>query len=92
VLEQLARIAGVLFLTTKIFDSDSASVYFYDVGECNNDPTNWWCFTPKALGLMLARSGFETLFMERLDPWIGQSHPVDMSRDGRVFLVARRIG
>jgi hypothetical protein len=40
---------------------------------------------------MLGRAGFELTFMERLDPWEGKAHPVDMSRDGRVILNARSL-
>lgn len=92
VLENLAKVTRHLFLATKVFDHDESYVYFYDVAECNNDDTNWWCFTPKALVLMLKRAGFELLFMERLDENVGRSHPVDVSLDGRAFVGARRRG
>lgn len=88
VLENLARVTRHLFLTTKVFDHDQAHAYFYDVGECNNDPTNWWCFSPKALALMLKRAGFTLHLLERLDQNAGRSHPVDLARDGRVFVYA----
>jgi len=90
VLENLARLTDHLFLTTKVFDHSEAYAYFYDVAECNNDPTNWWCFTPKALALMLKRAGFTVAFSERLDQHLGKSHPVDLRRDGRLFVYARR--
>ncbi len=92
VLENLAKVTRYLFLTTKVFDHDEAYVYFYDVAECNNDDTNWWCFTPKALALMLKRAGFDLLFLERLDENVGRSHPVDLSLDGRAFVYATRGG
>jgi len=91
ILQNLARRTRDLFLTTKVFDNESSFVYFYDEGECNNDPTNWWCFTPKALELMLVRAGFRVLFMERFDPYVGISDPVDLRLDGRVLVVARSV-
>jgi 2-polyprenyl-3-methyl-5-hydroxy-6-metoxy-1,4-benzoquinol methylase len=91
VLNNLSEKSRNLFLTTKIFDSDKSYVYFYDVGECNRDATNWWCFTTKALELMLKRTGFELVLMERLDSNIGKSDPVDTRLDGRVFAYARSI-
>lgn len=89
ILENLARSARTLFLTTKVFDRAEAYAYFYDVAECNNDATNWWCFTPKALELMLKRAGFSPVFMARLDQAVGTSDPVAMDhRDGRAFVGA----
>lgn len=91
ILEKLSKHTQHLFLTTKVFDSDRSYAYFYDIGECNNDPTNWWCFTPKALGLMLKRAGFDTFLLERLDSHVGASDPVDLRLDGRAFAYARSI-
>ena len=91
ILENLSKSTRYLFLTTKIFDEDRPYAYFYDVAECNNDETNWWCFTPRCLNLILKRSGFATVFIERLDPHIGKSHPVNLSLDGRVLLFAESI-
>lgn len=88
VLQNLARSTRTLFLTTKVFDSEEPYAYFYDTAECNNDPTNWWCFSPKALTRMLKRAGFRVTFTERLDPHLGRSHPVDLDRDGRMFVHA----
>jgi hypothetical protein len=90
ILKRLATITDHLFLTTKVFDHSEAYAYFYDIAECNNDATNWWCFTPKALALMLKRAGFTVVLLERLDENIGKSHPVDLRHDGRVFVYARR--
>ena len=89
VLQNLARRTNDLFLTTKVFDNEYSFVYFYDRAECNDDPTNWWCFTPKALERMLRRAGFRVILMERLDPYVGISDPVNQARDGRVFVMAR---
>ncbi|HEU4759263.1 MAG TPA: class I SAM-dependent methyltransferase, partial [Dehalococcoidia bacterium] len=88
VLENLARCTGALLLTTRIFDNDGSYAYFYDVGESNNDPTNWWCFTTRALELMLKRAGFRLSFVERLDSHVGKSDPVDPALDGRAFVYA----
>jgi 2-polyprenyl-3-methyl-5-hydroxy-6-metoxy-1,4-benzoquinol methylase len=90
VLENLAKATQHLFLTTKVFDHEEAFAYFYDVAECNNDDTNWWCFSPKALALMLRRTGFDLLFIDRLDQNVGRSHPVAPALDGRAFVGARR--
>jgi SAM-dependent methyltransferase len=90
ILEKLARSTRMLFLNTKVFDAEESYAYFYDVAECNNDASNWWCFTPKTVGLMLKRAGFSLEFMQRVDTNLGSSHPVDMSRDGRVFACCRR--
>jgi tRNA (mo5U34)-methyltransferase len=90
VLQQLARLTSNLFITTKIFDNEESYVYFYDEAECNNDASNWWCPTPKALRLLLKRAGFDVVLMERLDRHVGSSHPVDMALDGRAYAVARR--
>jgi 2-polyprenyl-3-methyl-5-hydroxy-6-metoxy-1,4-benzoquinol methylase len=89
ILQNLATRTKDLFLTTKVFDNEAAYAYFYDEAECNNDATNWWCFTPRALRLMLKRVGFRVEMMERLDPHLGVADPVDLSRDGRVFVYAR---
>ena len=88
ILKNLAEKGKTLFLTTKMFDNDKPYLYFYDIGECNNDPTNWYCFTQKALSLMLVRSGFDVKLIERLDSNIGMSDPVNTELDGRAFVHA----
>jgi len=91
VLKNLSEKSRNLFLTSKVFDSDKSYAYFYDIGECNRDATNWWCFTTKALELMLKRTGFDLVLMERLDSNIGESDPVDPRLDGRVFAYAKSM-
>jgi SAM-dependent methyltransferase len=91
ILDRLRKAGDELIMTTKVFDDPLPYAYYYAPGECFNDSTNWWCLTPAALERMLGRAGFELTFMERLDPWEGKAHPVDMSRDGRVILNARSL-
>jgi SAM-dependent methyltransferase len=90
ILENLYKVTDRLFLKTKVFDDDNSYMYFYDVGECNNDPTNWYCFSPKCISLMLKRAGFQTMFSERLDSNVGRSHPVDIDLDGRMLFFAEK--
>ncbi len=92
VLENLARVTDHLLLTTKVFDDDQAYAYFYEAGECNNDATNWWCFSPTALDRMLRQAGFDPVFLVRLGQHTTDSHPVDLTRDGRAFVYAVRPG
>ena len=61
---------------------------FINTAKCNNDTSNWWCYSPKTVYLMLKRAGFAVKFMERLNPNLGSGHPVDMSRDGRLLVCA----
>src|SRR5258708_6917192 len=75
VLENLARVTDHLLLTTKVFDDDQAYAYFYEAGECNNDATNWWCFSPTALDRMLRQAGFDPVFLVRLGQHTTDSHP-----------------
>lgn len=86
ILENLCKKTQFLFLTTKVFDHEDAYAYFYDIGESNNDSTNWWCFSPKTLVLMLKRFKSIPIITQRLDDHIGISHPVDPALDGRLFI------
>ena len=88
VLEKISHYTRMLFLNTKVFDSKDTYAYFYDIAECNNDPSNWWCYSPKTVDLMLKRAGFKVQFEQRLDSNIGKSHPVNLSRDGRLLVYA----
>ena len=88
ILENLSKRVQYLFLTTKVFDDEKPYAYFYDIAEANNDPTNWWCFTPKAFNLMLKRMNAIPILSCRQDHYVGRSHPVDPNLDGRLFILA----
>lgn len=62
--------------------------YFLRARESNNDPTNFWVFSPVALEAVLKRSGW----IVKASTLVGAaaSNPVDVDRDMRMFVYAER--
>lgn len=90
-LSQLSKKSKYLLLSTKVFDvlnsqdfSSLSIAYFYYPGECNNDPTNWWCFTDECLKRLIDRSGWEIIAYKRFG-CNANADPVDNRKDGRAF-------
>jgi hypothetical protein len=96
VLNTLAHCSERMLISTMVFVrsekgenvSDQSLAYFLECRERNNDPTNYWMFTPKALRLLLRRSGWivvdEVLVgdTEIATPYHG---------DARVFAYCKRV-
>ena len=57
--------------------------------ECNNDDTNWWCFTDECLKRMLDRSGWEIISYKRFGCQ-RESEPSSLEKDGRAFVFMKR--
>jgi len=88
-LSQLSKKSKYLLLSTRVFDvlngmsiTDRPCAYFYNSGESNNDPTNWWCFTDECLKRMIDRSGWEIIAYKRMG-CDKNADPVDSRKDGR---------
>lgn len=62
--------------------------YFLECRESNNDPTNYWIFTPVSLQRILKRSGWK--LMSSLS--VGETHKSDpIKRDERMFVYCERV-
>lgn len=90
-LSQLSKKSKYLLLSTRVFDvlngmsiTDRPCAYFYNSGESNNDPTNWWCFTDECLKRMINRSGWDIVAYQRMER-SNKADPVDSQKDGRAF-------
>ncbi len=90
-LSQLSKKSKYVLLSTKVFDqlngkdlSSSSLGYFYNPAECNNDATNWWCFTDECLKRLINRSGWEIIAYKRFG-CNKNADPVDSRKDGRAF-------
>lgn len=95
-LAELAKRTNYALLSTKVFDcvnrrkvKSLGCAYFYQPRECNNDPTNWWCFTDECLKRLLQRSGWQIIAYERVDRF-KDANPVDNKRDGRAYAYLKR--
>jgi len=96
VLNALAHAASRLLLSTAVFTrlEDGTDVreqqlaYFVDRREMNNDPTNYWLFTPRALRVLLRRSGW----LVKDEFLVGESQTaIPAKRDCRMFCFCERI-
>ena len=58
--------------------------YLLGPAELNNDATNYWVFSQKALLLLFDRSGFEVLIQKTVGD-LKNSVPNDMAHDERFF-------
>lgn len=88
---QLSKKSKYVLLSTRVFDqinekdvSTSGLAYFYNPAECNNDATNWWCFTDECLKRLVNRSGWEIIVYKRFG-CSEDADPVDNRKDGRAF-------
>jgi hypothetical protein len=95
-LTSIARIAERMLLSTRIFSHlpDGTNVenvgvaYFWECRECNNDPTNYWAFSPIGLRRCLNRAGWKILDEFRVGK-VGNSDPI--REDERMFVYCERV-
>jgi SAM-dependent methyltransferase len=67
---------------------DAPIAYLLDTLELNQDPTNWWIFSPAGLTRLLKRCGWTTLASTiAVDP----GATVDGDRDERMFVHCERV-
>lgn len=97
-LSELSKKSEYLLLSTKVFDvlpgidvSSYPLSYFYTPGECNNDNTNWWCFTDECLKRMLDRAGWSIIAYRRFG-CERVAEPSSLEKDGRAFAFLKRKG
>lgn len=67
-----------------------ALAYLLDTREANDDPTNYWIFSPVGLERLLKRCGWRVKHTHRVGE-VGRSNPVDNSADERMFVFCERV-
>jgi 2-polyprenyl-3-methyl-5-hydroxy-6-metoxy-1,4-benzoquinol methylase len=97
VLETLAAAGDWCILSTRIaqvaphtrvrIDTEPLA-YLLDRREANNDPTNFWIFSPAGLARLLERTGWQIAAEKRVGCAV-DSDPVDPAADERAFLLLR---
>ncbi|MHC4778653.1 MAG: glycosyltransferase, partial [Planctomycetota bacterium] len=92
---RLAEKTKSMIMSTKVFDvlhgqdcSRNGLGYFYYEAECNDDASNWWCFTDEGLQRLINRTGWEIVSYERFGCRDG-ADPVSLDGDGRAFAYLR---
>jgi hypothetical protein len=70
--------------------ADFPIAYLLERREANDDPTNWWIFTPLALKRLLKRCGWNIVYSISVGA-TGRSNPVDNNADERVFAYCERV-
>ena len=97
VLETLARASRYIFLSTRIASlspdrkrsfGDLPIAYLVEEDELNNDKSNFWIFSEKALRRVLRRSGWDVLHYVTSGP-AAESDPVTPKGDVRAFVLAK---
>lgn len=68
----------------------SPVAYLLEAREANNDPTNFWIFSPAGLERLLQRCGWQLVSKLELGH-IDGSNPVDRDRDERHFVYCERM-
>jgi tRNA (mo5U34)-methyltransferase len=68
----------------------TALAYLLDAREANDDPTNYWIFSPVGLERLLKRCGWRVKHAHRVGE-VGRSNPVDNSADERMFVFCERV-
>jgi len=68
---------------------DAPVAYLVDPTETNNDPTNWWIFSPPGLERLFDRAEWDVLDRVTLGRTVGDSDPSSMDRDERAFYLLR---
>jgi tRNA (mo5U34)-methyltransferase len=68
----------------------AALAYLLDTREANDDPTNYWIFSPAGLERLLKRCGWRVTHAHRVGE-VGRSNPVDNSADERMFVFCERV-
>lgn len=100
VLSQLSRRVRHLLLSTRIARvtadgslslADAPVAYLVSPAELNDDPTNYWIFSPMGLRRIFDRTGWRVLDEVFVGYTVGDSDPSSMERDERGFyLLASR--
>jgi hypothetical protein len=80
------RIAQITPHQTPIEEDPVA--YLLDAREANNDPTNYWIFSPAGLLRLLCRAGWTVFGQERTGPRLN-SDPVHPEADERMFVLLK---
>lgn len=96
VLENLAAHADWCVLSTRIAQVTPQQIsiekepvaYLLDPREANNDPTNYWIFSPAGLLRLLARAGWTPFGYERVGQRL-KSNPVQPEADERMFVLLK---
>ena len=96
VLENLALHADWCVLSTRIAQvtprqtliEDDPVAYLLDPREANNDPTNYWIFSPAGLLRLLSRAGWTVFGHERIGVRLN-SDPVHPQADERMFVLLK---
>ncbi len=94
ILETLAQKARYCALSTRVAAETCSGVvieneplaYLLEECESNNDPTNYWTFSPAALVRLAKRTGWRVVSQSLLGCSKG-SNPVDPDKDARMFLL-----
>lgn len=94
ILETLAQKARYCALSARVAAETSSGVvieneplaYLLDECESNNDPTNYWTFSPTALVRLAKRTGWRVVSQTLIGCAKG-SNPVDPDKDARMFLL-----
>jgi tRNA (mo5U34)-methyltransferase len=98
VLRELAAHSSYCLLSTKVArfaGPDGTPIENIPVGylvaprETNNDPTNYWIFSPAGLLRLVERAGWEVIEQENVGA-TSDSDPSTPDRDERMFLLLRR--
>ena len=97
VLEALARASRFIFLSTRIasLSPDGKTnfgalplAYLVDERELNNDESNFWIFSEKALERVMRRAGWDVMHYSTVGP-VSTADPVTPQNDARAFLLAK---
>jgi len=96
VLENLAARADWCVLSTRIAQvtphqtriEEEPVAYLLDTREANNDPTNYWIFSPAGLLRLLSRAGWTVIGYERIGQRLN-SDPVHPEADERMFVLLK---
>jgi len=97
VLEALARASCYIFLSTRIasLSADRKTnfgalplAYLVEEDELNNDETNFWIFSEKALQRILRRSGWDVIHYATSGP-VATADPVTTEGDARAYILAK---
>jgi tRNA (mo5U34)-methyltransferase len=94
ILETLARHSRFCALSTRVAAETKSGVaigeeplvYLLDERESNDDPTNFWTFSPTALARIAKRTGWR-IVGQNLVGCANGSNPVDPDKDARMFLL-----
>jgi tRNA (mo5U34)-methyltransferase len=95
VLEELSQLSRHCFLSTRVarFAPDGTKIgrlpvaYLLEEGEIDDDPTNYWIFSPAGLRLLLRRTNWE--IVAKVIGGSEPSEPVRPDGDARAFMLLR---